>query len=509
MKRIIKITALLAVSLQTFAQSNFIKDSLDIYINREMKRWNMPGMAIAIVKDGKVIVAKGYGYADLAKKVPATENTVFQIASNSKAFTGTALALLEHYGKLKLSDKAKTYLPYFKMKDDYRTQNVNINDLLSHRMGYSTFQTDFLNWAGTRSRKELVQNMANVDLAYGFREKYGYCNIGFVAAGEIIPAVCDTTWDEYLKHHFFNPLGMKNTSTYHADFLKNPNASKAYAMVNDKLVEITPANVDNLGPAASVTSNVSDLSKWVMMQLESGKYDGKQIVPKQVIMKTRESLMITGNGRGPSNHFSNYGLGWFLKDENGKKVVTHDGGANGFLSKTVLIPQEKFGFVILTNSDNQYFFEALGEVLTKDATGQKYFDYSTAYLNGYNTNYKTDLDSAKKWNDAADKFKAGKDAYKKLEGVYEHPVYGKIAVKANEKNAEIYFQYHPQYKTILRWMSNERLVGEYNEQIAGYQALSFSEKDGKQILDVKVNDFVDMDHYLFVKISNEYKPFVK
>lgn len=159
---------------------------------------------------------------------------------------------------------------------------------------------------------------------------------------------------------------MKNTGSKYAGFISNPNSSKAYAIVNEKLVEITPANVDNIGPAGSITSSVNDLSKWVMMQLNNGRFEGKQIVPKAVIQKTRESLTIADKGRGDMNHFNTYGLGWFLKDENGKKVVSHDGGANGFLSKTVLIPQEKFGFVILTNSDNQYLFEALGELLIKN-----------------------------------------------------------------------------------------------------------------------------------------------
>jgi hypothetical protein len=395
------------------------------------------------------------------------------------------------------------------MKDEYRTENVTINDVLSHRIGYGTFQSDFLNWACNRSRKELIQNMANVAPEFGFREHYGYCNMGFVTAGEIIPAVCDTTWDDFIKYHFFEPLGMKNTGSKYAGFISNPNSSKAYAVVNEKLVEITPANVDNLGPAGSITSSVNDLSKWVMMQLDNGKYEGKQIVPKMVIQKTRQSLTITGEGRTGMNHFNNYGLGWFLKDENGKKVVSHDGGANGFLSKTVLIPQEKFGFVILTNSDNQYLFEALGELLIKNATGQTYYDYSPLYHMGYTRQHSQETDSVKKWQETAAKYKTAKDAYKKLEGVYEHPVYGKIAIKSNEKNAEIFFQYHPQYKAVLNWMTDERLVCEYNEQIVGYETLRFFEKEGKQILDLKVSDFVDMDHYLFVKTSPVFTPFTK
>lgn len=509
MKKIILLFLFNGIVWTSCAQGNFIKDSLDLFINREMKRWNMPGMSIAIIKDGKVLLEKGYGYADLTTKKPANEHTVYQIASNSKAFTGTSIALLESYGKLSTDDKVKKYLPYFKMKDPYLTDHVTISDVLSHRMGFSTFQSDLLNWAGTPGRKELVEKMAFSDLPYGFREKYGYCNIGFVVAGEIIKAVSDTVWDDYVKHHFFIPLGMQNTSTYFSDFAKNPNSSKAYALINDKLSEIHPANMDNIGPAASISSSVKDISKWIMMQINNGMYNGKQIVPAAVIQKTRKSLTIVGQGRGDANHFSTYGMGWFMKDENGKKVISHGGGANGFLSKTVIIPQDKFGFVILTNSDNQSFFEALSEILIKDETGQTYTDYSSLYYQHQVADLKSEADSVRKWKETVGKFNTTKDAYKKLEGVYEHPVYGKIALKAGEKMAEIYFQHHPQYKALVQWMNKEQLLCEFNEQIAGYEVLKFTEKDGRQILDLKVNDFVDMDHYLFTKTSNTFVPFIK
>jgi CubicO group peptidase (beta-lactamase class C family) len=317
-KYILKIAVLVLITKVSIAQGNFIKDSLDIYIKREMTRWNLPGLAIAIVKDGKVVFMKGYGYADVAKKTPVTENTEFQIASNSKAFTGTSVALLQHYGKLNLDDLVKTHLPYFKMQDDYLTNHITIRDVLSHRIGYETFQTDLLNWASTKTRKELVENMANVTPKFGFREKYGYCNMGFVTAGEVILAVSDTTWDDYLKHHFFNPLGMTRTGTTYQNFITSPNASKAYTLLNGNLFEITPSKVDNIGAAGSITSNVNDLSKWVTMQLDNGKYNGKQIIPAQVIQQTRGSNTIVDMGRGKGNNFNTYGLGWFLKDKQGK-----------------------------------------------------------------------------------------------------------------------------------------------------------------------------------------------
>jgi CubicO group peptidase (beta-lactamase class C family) len=508
MKHLLKITVFLIFITQTiFAQSAFIKDSIDIYIKREMTRWNLPGMAIAIVKDGKVVFMKGYGYSNINTKTPVTENTVFQIASNSKAFTGTSLALLENYGKLKLDDKVKSYLPYFKMNEDWKTNEVSIADVLSHRIGYGTFQSDLLNWGGTKSRKELIENMANVTPKYGLRENYGYCNMGFLTAGEIIPAVCDTSWDDFLKYHFFNPLEMVNTKTKYIDFINSDKASKAYTLVNYKIQEITPANVDNLGPAGSITSNVNDLSKWVIMQLNNGKYNGKQIMPEAVINRTRESFTIVEKKSRKGKNFGTYGLGWFLNDAYGKKIVTHDGGANGFLSKTVLVPEENFGFVILTNSDAQYLFEALGTQLINDLTQQPYVNLSPLYYYGFKEDYDEEIETKNKLNKTALNFKPAKDAYTKLSGIYSNKVYGKIAIESKGTYAEVTFEFHPQYKGKLNYLTNNTLVIEYNDPTLGTKEIRFSNTEQPITIEIKVNDFLDMDSYIFTKTENIFVPF--
>lgn len=507
MKKFLK-TLILLFSLQSCLAQNFITDSLDSYIKREMIRWNLPGLAIAVVKDGKVIHMKGYGYADITKKTPVTENTEFQIASNSKAFTGTSLALLEYYGKLKLDDKVKKYLPYFKMHNDYLTENVTIRDVLSHRIGYETFQSDLLNWAGTKTRKELVENMANVTPKFGFREKYGYCNMGFVTAGEIILAVCDTTWDNYLKAHYFTPLGMIRTETHYQNFIMSPNASKAYSLVNGKIFEIVPSRVDNIGAAGSITSNVSDLSKWVIMQLDNGKYNGQQIVPAKVIQETRVSNTIV-NGRSRKGHnFSTYGLGWFLEDAFGKKIVEHDGGANGFLSKTVLIPEENLGYVILTNSDGQYFYDALSTQIINDLNKQPYQNLSALYYQGFKKNYEEEQAGIQKLKAEVAAYKASPEAYKKIAGIYTNKVYGKIAIEAKDSYAEVSFEFHPQYKGKMRFKSADKIVVEYaDETTLGTKELKYEEKGAASTIEIKVNDFIDQDTYLFTKETSIFKSF--
>ena len=488
---------ILCISFQlSFAQGNFIKDSLDTYIKREMTRWNLPGLAIAIVKDGKVVLMKSYGYADVVKKTPVTENTEFQIASCSKAFTGTSVALLEHYGKLKLDDLVKTHLPYFKMQDDYLTNHVTIRDILSHRIGYETFQTDLLNWASTKSRKELVENMANVTPKFGFREKYGYCNMGFVTAGEVILAASDTTWDDYLKHHYFMPLGMTRTGTTYKNFITSPNASKAYTLLNGNLFEIPPSSVDNIGAAGSMTSNVNDLSKWVMMQLDNGKYNGKQVVPEKVIQKTRAANTVVYRISTPEHHFMNYGLGWFIEDAHDKKVVEHEGGANGYLSKIVLVPEDNFGFVILSNNDQQLLFDALSEQILKDFTKQPYVNVSEVYYKGFKEGYDEEQRVIKELKKEVAVYKAPADAYKKLVGTYSNKVYGNITIEAKDGYGEVSFEFHPQYKGKIYFKSSTAMMIEYNDESSlGVKEINVTDKT----IEIKVNEFVDMDTYLFTK----------
>ncbi|MEO6302817.1 MAG: serine hydrolase domain-containing protein [Bacteroidia bacterium] len=488
---------LLLIANVVFAQGNFIKDSLDNYIQREMKNWRLPGMAIAIVKDGKVIFIKGYGYADKIKKTPVTENTVFQIASCTKAFTGTSLALLEHYGKLSLEDKVKKYLPYFKMNEECLTQQINIRDVLSHRIGFGTFQSDFINFNSSKSRRALIENMSTITPKYGFREAYGYCNMGFVCAGEIIPAVCDTSWDDYLKCHFFIPLEMKNTSSLQKDFFAATHASKAYSMIDTSIVEVEAMKLDNLGPAASISSTVNDMSKWLLMQLANGKYNNKQVLPTDVIANTRRSNIIVGDGEGNGNgnNFETYGLGWFLKDEGAKKVVLHAGGVNGFLSNTVLIPEENTGFVVLTNSDAQYFYEALTKVLIRDITKQSFVDYSKQYYSYFKDKTVREQKNIEEMRKKVAAYKPIASEYKKLEGIYSNKQYGTLTVTAKDKYAEVNFEFHPGYKAKIRFITANSLMIEYQDATLGVQEIKCDEKT----IEIKVNPSLDMDPYLFTK----------
>ena len=243
-------------------QPSFIGDSLDQYIQKGMTDWQIPGLAISIVKDGKVIYSKGFGERNMVTHAPVTEHTLFMIASNSKLFTGTAIAQLEYNKRLSLNDKITRYFPDFKMYDSLITKQVTIRDMLSHRVGTKTFQGDFTFWNGKISRKEIMQKMRLLQPTGVFRQDFGYCNSCYLTAGEIIPVVTGKPWEVYVYDSLLMPLGMKNTHTLVTGMNQRPNVAKPYTTAfTGKITELPYDQVDNLGPAGSMVSSVHDLSK--------------------------------------------------------------------------------------------------------------------------------------------------------------------------------------------------------------------------------------------------------
>ncbi len=324
--------------------------------------WSIPGLAIVIVKDGKIILQKGYGVRNINTKEPVDENTLFMIASNTKLFTGTALALLEQRGKLSLNDKITKYFPTFKLYDKTSTELVSIRDMLTHRIGTKTFQGDFTFWNTKLSRNEIMQKMRLLKPSAPFRQDYGYCNSCFLTAGEIIPKVTGKSWEDFIGDSIVKPLAMTSTMMLSTGIEKQTNVATPYTTsYTNTLKKVPYDNWNNLAPAASIVSNVKDLSNWLLMQLDSGRFNGKQIIPFPVLLKTRDVQIATGSRKSSAFpvHFRGYGLGLFASDYNGRAIYWHTGGAGGMVSNVCFVPEEKLGIAILTNNDNQHFFEAL------------------------------------------------------------------------------------------------------------------------------------------------------
>ena len=485
----------------TFAQQpSFVKDSLDKYIVREMAAQQLPGLSIAVVKDGKVIVSKGYGVTEIGKTQAVNDSTLFQIASCSKAFTATSLALLAQQKKLSLDDSVQKFIPDFHLYNSLASSQVTVRDLLCHRIGLQTFEGDFLNWNSNLSRKQIIGMMAVEKPVYGFRAHFGYCNAAFLTAGEIIPVVTGQSWDAFVKATFFDPLQMTHTSTANAIITKDKNACKPHTWWDEKEVAIAYDNTDNLAPAAGIASCAKDLSHWLLMQLDSGRYSGKQVVPFSVLKETRKPQIILENRPNAMTHFSTYCLGWFSSDYNGKQLFYHDGGADGFLSTVCFIPELNLGMVVLVNSDNCSLMDDLRKQIID------------AYMNLPYQNYAALSEArAAKGKIADDKqLKSLKDSValkialpfdaKNFAGQYSNPVYGKMNVTIEGGKIGATFEHHPMMFGKLEYIGNNRFLCSFNTGMWGINVATFEIKDGAvESITINVNPSVDMMPYVFTK----------
>lgn len=327
--------------------------AIDAALSEAQKAWNVPGMAVAIVKDDSVVFAKGYGVREIGKPDPVDRHTLFAIASNTKAFTSALLASLVDERKITWNDRVQQYLPYFQLYDPYVSSDTRIRDLLSHRVGLRTFSGDLV-WYGTPySREEVVRRARHLKQAYPFRSGYGYSNIMFVAAGEIIAKVTGTGWEEALQRTILRPIGMTNTVLSVSDLKGRTNVATPHGEENGVVRTYPWYNWDNMAAAGGIISSVDDMARWMRLQLNRGQWDTLRIwseAQSRVMWTPHSSFVVGGpSARAPHTNFSGYGLGWDLHDHRGHLVVQHGGGYDGMFSQTLLVPDLKLGVIVLTN----------------------------------------------------------------------------------------------------------------------------------------------------------------
>jgi CubicO group peptidase (beta-lactamase class C family) len=338
---------------------------IDAYAQNVLKTHGGPGMAIAIVKDDKVVMAKGYGTRELGKDLPVNENTLFAIASNSKAFTTGALAILVDEKKLNWEDKVSKYLPDFQMYDPWVMSELTIRDLVTHRVGLDTFSGDLLWYETTYSADDILKRVKHLKPVSSFRTRYGYQNLMYIAAGKIIEKVSGKTWCGFVRERMLDPLGMTRTTCGFGDL--GDNAALPHNESGGKLRPLPHGNVDGGYGAVALNSSVADLSKWVRTQLGKGKFEGKQIFSEAQAWQMHQPYLaqqISENAwkGNPTRHFAGVGMGWFVYDYHGRKIINHSGGLDGMLSYTVLIPEENAGFVVLTNSEAPGFAVMMNKI---------------------------------------------------------------------------------------------------------------------------------------------------
>jgi CubicO group peptidase (beta-lactamase class C family) len=346
---------LLVFPVFAFAQSLDEKlKEIDAYAEKTRADWNVPGIAVAIVKDDKVVFAKGYGVREMGKTERVDENTLFAIASNSKAFTTASLAILVDEKKLNWDDKVVKYLPEFQLYNPYVTSELTIRDLVTHRSGLDTFSGDLLWYETNYNSDEVLRRVRFLKPKSSFRSQFGYQNLMFVAAGKVIEKVSGKTWSQFVTERILTPTGMTRTTASVKD-LKD-NYSMPHNESGGKLRVLHSGNVDGATAAAGLNSSVSDVTKWLRLQLGRGKFEGRQIFSEAQSGEMWSAHTILGVNPfpakdAPTKLFSAVGLGWFLNDYRGRKVVSHGGGLDGMISQTAMMPEENLGLVVLTNSE--------------------------------------------------------------------------------------------------------------------------------------------------------------
>lgn len=362
--RFFLLTAILSVGLyaQTAQPGNV--DAFDKYAEAARVTWTVPGMSIAIVKDGKVLMSKGYGVRELGKNEPVNAETLFGAMSTTKAMTAVAMGILVDEGKVNWNDKVLKHLPEFRVADPYVTNELKVRDLFTHNAGLGN--ADFL-WAWTPelSADEIARRMQYAPQAYSFRGGYTYQNVMYLVAGKVIEKASGVTWEKFMAERVFGPLGMKATFPNLTLSRAYPNRSSAHFEIEKKVEVIPEMEADSIAAAGAVWSNADDIAKWMNFNLGNTTINGKEILKPatlaeimrpQIVIPTAQFYPTT---RLTKPHWTTYGLGWFQQDYRGEMVNMHTGSLAGRTAIVGLIPDKKFGIYIFGNIDHAEVRHAL------------------------------------------------------------------------------------------------------------------------------------------------------
>ena len=439
--RKIHVALLIVITLlvvQTSAQQQKDYKKLNKYIQEAVESYQMPGLAIGIIKNNEVVFVEGYGYRNTESKQEVDENTLFGIASCSKAFTAACLAILVDEGKIAWNDRVIDHYPQLQLSNPYITRELMVKDLLCHRAGYQTFDGDLL-WYGTNySREEVIRRFRYRENPYSLREKFGYSNLMYILAGEVVKQVSGKTWDEFVTKKIFIPLDMSSSTTTNIGFENKENI--AWPHLDGQPMSFI--NYDNSGPAVSINTSVSELLKWVQLMLNKGAWNDTSIFSEKEynsLVKPQTMLNAGSVNTIDGTHFSTYGLGWFMKDYHGRKVIQHGGGLPGFHSKVVFIPEDSLGYIILANE-----LSLLVEALDKDLLDFHLVDsvgHATRYLPYKKMQKERKAKKRTEMEEQREKDTKPSLSLEKYTGKYEDKMYGLAEISM--KNDKLYLEMIP------------------------------------------------------------------
>ncbi len=408
---------------------------LDNFMSQMMTEWKIPGAAIAIVKDGQVLYTKGYGIKNIQTKEPVTEKTLFGIASCSKSFTSACLAILADEGKLDWNKPVKEYMPDFQLYDEYATRTVTARELVSHRTGLP--RHDLL-WSGSGlNRKQLFEKLKYLPPSKPVFAQYQYNNLMYMAAGVLIERLSGKTWEEFMKEKIVTPLNMNHTVLTYPEMLKTSDFASSYVERAAQLVEAGYfSNVDAIGPAGAIKSNMVDMAHWLQLQLNNGKFENKVVVSEKNLREnhTPQTAVFPAEAKYPELGFATYGMGWTLNTYRGHLRRQHNGSIEGYRSQMTIFPNDKLGIFITTNTGTAeyYFVNTITNYIVDKWLNMNQIDWNSRFkqeqAEGKAAQEKAKLENLAKRQPNA----PPTHTFESYAGTYEHPGYGLLTLRFND-----------------------------------------------------------------------------
>lgn len=471
MKRQLSFLLILS-SFLSFAQME--EKKLDELIQNTLKTFDVPGMSVGIVKDGKVIYAKGFGVSSLTTKNKMDENTLVGIASNSKGFTATALAILADEGKINFDDKVSKYIPEFQMNDAYVSQEITIKDLITHRAGLGLGQGDlmFFPEGGSFSVNDIIHNVRYLKPENPFRTTLDYNNIMFIVAGEIIHRVSGLSWAEFIEQKIIKPVGMTSSfgSYNRAKVAKVSNIIDAHAPVDGKVVQVPHDWNETANAAGGIISNIKDMSTWADFLMNGfTTKDGKKLVSDKQIQQLWNLQISTPVAlKNPyDSNFGGYGLGWFLTDVKGHKQVYHTGGLIGTVTQFTLIPDLKLGIIVLTNQQSGAAFTAITNTVKDSYLGMPKKDWLKTYgdrMAKVNADYEKGKKEIFAQSDLFKKDKKSQIKPEQIAGTYLDPWFGEVVITKEDDMLKITCKNSPRLKGELMPYSPNVMIAKWDDR---------------------------------------------
>jgi CubicO group peptidase (beta-lactamase class C family) len=441
-------------------------------VNLVLKTFDVPGIAIAIVKDGKVVAARGSGVRKLGDPTPVTGQTLFEVASNSKAFTAAALAQLVDEGKLAWDDPVTKHLPGFQMYDPYVTHAMTVRDLLTHRSGLGLGAGDLLWWPTTTfSTDEIIERLRYVKPATSFRNSYAYDNLLYIVAGKIIADKAGKSWGEAVRERILTPLGMGATTTTLDAMLKTADHSSPHSKIHDKIAVVPPMPVGNADGAVGIDTNAEDIAKWLTVLLNEGKMDnGQQLfsVKQAREMWTAQTPIMIKEPKpalaASRTNFNAYGLGFNLRDYRGRKLAMHGGALQGFYSRVMLVPEEKLGVAIFTNAENSGAMVSLGWRILDHYMGVAPTDWIKLIADQEAERHQEELAKQGKAVAARAAKSQPSLALAAYNGDYSDPWYGSVTIRQEGGKQLLQFGRTPHLVGVLEHFQHDTFVVRWKER---------------------------------------------